>query len=303
MATEAHTVITPPTVDWAASIGSDHAGIRSFWILESAVRLQRLPLLRSFDLDADDNTFKKWRSDISQRCPPLITPTSLEALESMALDLQNAIHEVTEEHFEHKRHPPSHNKAWWNDSCSKVATALRDAGARGAPQEECTTLQKELTRVTRRAKREWADKVVSNGNIWEVAKWRHGRRSSDIAALRNSDDSLTFDPEAMARILADRFFVQDSGEVQTIQSDDPPQTPTRPFEPFTTKELSKLLSETAAKSAPGSTGISWQVLKHAWPVIKDHMTVIANACLSIGHHPQFWHLMNSMYSHQGRSQG
>ena len=41
-------------------------------------------------------------------------------------------------------------------------------------------------------------------------------------------------------------------------------------------------------SAPGITGISWQVLKQAWPVIKDHAVTIANACLTIRHHPQFW---------------
>ena len=288
MATKTHTVITPPVVDWAASVGSDHAGIRTFWIPETAIRLQRLPPLRAFDLDADDNTFKNWRSDISQRCPPLTAPTSPETLEVMALALQNAIHEATEEHFKHKRRPPSHNKAWWNDGCSKAATALRDAGARNAPQEECTSLRKELTRVTQRAKREWADKVVSKGNVWEVAKWRHGRRNADIAALRDSDNTLTFDPEKMSRILAERFFVKDSGEVAISQSDDPPQTPTRPFEPFTTKKLTKLLMETAAASAPSVTGISWQVMKHAWSVIKDHMTIIANACLDIGHHPQFW---------------
>ena len=288
LATESHTVITPPTIDWAASLGSDHAGIRTSWLPETAARLQSLPPLRAFDLDADDNTFKDWRNDISQRCPPLTTPTSPETLEAMALSLQMAIHEATETHFKHKKRPPSHNKAWWNDDCSKAAAALRDAGARNAPQAECTSLRKNLTRVTRKAKREWADKVVTNGNIWEVAKWRHGRRSSDIAALRCSDDSLTFDPEEMSRILAERFFVKDPGDVAITQIDDPPQTPTRPFEPFTTKELTKLLTETAAASAPGVTGISWQIMKHAWSVIKDHMTAIANACITIGHHPQFW---------------
>lgn len=232
--------------------------------------------------------FKKWRNTISHRCPPLTTPTSPDALEQMAMALQTAIHVATEEHFEHKRHPPTRNNAWWNDECSRVTAALRDTGSCGATQEESTSLQKELTRVMRRAKREWADNVVTKGNIWEVAKWRHGRRSSGIAALRDSDDSLTFAPETMARILAEQFFVQDPGEVETSQRDDPPQTPTCSFEPFTSKELTKLLMETTATSAPGNTGISWQVLKHAWPIIKDHMVTIANACLSIGHHPQFW---------------
>ena len=148
MTTEMNTVITPPTIDWSASIGSDHAGIRSTWIPETVVRLQRLPPLRSFDLNADDNTFKKWRDSITRRCPPLITPTSPDTLEQMAMELQTAIHSATEEHFEHKRRPPIRNKAWWNDACSTATAALRDAGTCGAPQDKTTALRKNLTRVT-----------------------------------------------------------------------------------------------------------------------------------------------------------
>ena len=121
-----------------------------------------------------------------------------------------------------------------------------------------------------------------------MAKWRHGRRSSDIAALRDHDDNLTFEPETMARILAERFFVQDTRCVQISQHDDPSPTPTHIFEPFTAKELKQLLMEASSKSAPGVTGISWQVFKQAWPVIKDHAVTVANACISIGHHPRLW---------------
>ena len=288
LAVEMSLVITPPTLNWAASIGSDHAGIRTTWIPEGDAHLQRLPPLHSFDLDADDDTFKKWRATITLCLPPLTTPTSPDDLEEMAAATQAAIHLATEEHFEHKKCPPTRNNAWWNDACSKVAAELREASSRGAPQEETTTLRKELTRVTRRAKREWADNVVANGNIWEVAKWRHGRRSSNIAALRDTDNALTFEPETMARILAERFFVQDTRNVDTVQHDDPEQTPTHPFEPFQAKELTRLLMDASSASAPSTTGISWQILKHAWMVIKDHTVTIANACLTIGHHPQFW---------------
>ena len=92
----------------------------------------------------------------------------------------------------------------------------------------------------------------------------------------------------MARILAERFFVQDTGDVEVVQHDDPPPTPTRPFKPFTAKELARLLMDTASTSAPGTSGISWHIMKEAWPAIKDHTISIANACLTIGYHPQLW---------------
>ena len=126
------------------------------------------------------------------------------------------------------------------------------------------------------------------GNIWEVAKWRHGQKSSDIAALRNVDGSLTFEPEEMARILAERFFVQDPGDVTVSQCNDPQQTPTCQFKPFMAKELTSLLMNASSNSAPGTSVISWQILKLAWMVIKDHAITIANACIQIGHHPQQW---------------
>ena len=288
MATEVGTVITPPTIDWEAPLGSDHAGIRTTWIPEADVCLQRLPPLRSFDLDADDDTFKKWRGSITSCLPPLATTTSPDALKELAAATQTAIHAATEEHFEHKKRPPTRNNAWWNDACAKAATELKSAGSCHASQEETTALRKEMMRVTRQAKREWADKVVTNGNIWEVAKWRQERRTSDIPALREADNSLTFEPESMARILAERFFVQDTREVEVVQHDDPQQRPTCPFDPFTTKELTKLLMDASSTSASGTSGISWHVLKQAWPVIKDHTVTIANACLTIGHHPQLW---------------
>lgn len=145
LATELGMTITPPTLDWEASLGSDHAGIHTSWIPETTERLQRLPPLCSFDLDADDKTFDEWRTTVTTLLLPLITPTSSHALEEMAEATQSAIHTATEQHFSHKKRPPSRNVAWWNDACSKAAADLRAAGARQTPQEETTALRKELT--------------------------------------------------------------------------------------------------------------------------------------------------------------
>ena len=190
--------------------------------------------------------------------------------------------------MEHKQHPPTHNNAWWNDECTVVAAALREAGAQHAPQEETTALCKALTCVTCKAKRDWADKIVTKGNVWEIAKWRHGQKTLDIAALWNADNELTFNPEEMVHILTERFFVQDTRNVQIAQHDDPHQTPRHPFEPFTIKEHTGLLMEASSTSAPGQSGILWQILKLAWKEIKDHTVTIANTCTTLRYHPQPW---------------
>jgi hypothetical protein len=60
------------------------------------------------------------------------------------------------------------------------------------------------------------------------------------------------------------------------------------FTPFTESELDELLRQTANKSAPGSSGIGWSLLKKGWGAVKDHLILIYNACFSLGHHPARW---------------
>ena len=121
-----------------------------------------------------------------------------------------------------------------------------------------------------------------------MAKWRHGRKSSTIAALRNDHGDLTFNHEDVADILTQRFFTTDPGNVPLIQHDDPPPRPTRAFPPITRKEARCCLEGTANASAPGESGISWEIIKMAWTTIADHFVTLANACISTGHHPIEW---------------
>ena len=83
----------------------------------------------------------------------------------------------------------------------------------------------------------WVDQEVTSGNAWDIAKWRHERKFSAIAALRELDGSLTFEPTQMAALLADRFFTQDPGDVVLHQADDPPASLSKPLAPFMSKEL------------------------------------------------------------------
>ena len=100
--------------------------------------------------------------------------------------------------------------------------ASREAADRAAPNEEQTMLRGRLKMVTKKARWEWADKTVTTSNVWDVAKWRHGRKLTSIATLKQPDGELTFEPEEMADILATRFFVQEPGNIDEAQWDDPP---------------------------------------------------------------------------------
>lgn len=99
---------------------------------------------------------------------------------------------------------------------------------------------------------------------------------------------MKFSHEDMAHMLAERFFTEEGRPIPTSFADDPPARPTREFAPLVDEELERQLKLTANNSAPGSSGIGWLILKKAWPVIKENLTNIYNACLTLGYHPVRW---------------
>jgi hypothetical protein len=125
-------------------------------------------------------------------------------------------------------------------------------------------------------------------NIWEVVAWRHGRRSSHIPALLNVEGSLVYNHESMATLLSVQFFVEEGTPIPTHFHDDPPPQPTQAFEAFSEVEIGPLLKAMANKSAPGTSGIDWSLLKKGWHGMKDHLVDVFNACFQMGHHPAQW---------------
>jgi hypothetical protein len=145
-----------------------------------------------------------------------------------------------------------------------------------------------LKKVVKAAKREWANEYITTANVWEVAAWRHGRRTLHIPALRNGNGELVYDHEGMASLLSARFFAEVGLPIPTSFEDDPSPWEVRPFAPFGEHELLSLLRAMANKSAPGSSGIGWSMLKKGWEAVKDHLILTYNSCLFLGHHPARW---------------
>ena len=179
---------------------------------------------------------------------------------------------------------PGFNAKWWNEECRALAKQLREAQS----DEEKTPLARSLKTLIATRKRQWADEYISSACIWEVAAWRHGRKSSHIPALRDSDGVMKFDHADMAEMLAECFFAEEGQPIPLSFSDDPPQRHIREFVPLVNEELERQLKLTSNTSAPGSSGIGWLILKKAWPVISANLTNIYNACLRLGYHPTRW---------------
>ena len=68
---------------------------------------------------------------------------------------------------------------------------------------------------------------------------------------------------------------------------DTPAVPTRAIElPTLSMEEIQASILGCSNTAPGSDEITSEVLRHAWPLIADHVYSLFNSCLSLGYHPR-----------------
>jgi hypothetical protein len=228
--------------------------------------------------------WKEWDRIFTSSIPPspqiISSPEHIDALIDVIYDAFNLACIAT---MKKKGNAPGFSSKWWNDDCREAASALANA-----QEADRTRLGQELKKVVRIAKRDWANSYISEANIWEVAAWQHGRHSSHIPALIDHTGELMYDHEQMASLLSERFFAKDEGNIPTHFPDDPPLQATRPFAPFGKEELLELLKQTANKSAPGISGIGWDLLKHGWPHCNNLLTNIFSTCIRLGHHLNRW---------------
>jgi hypothetical protein len=286
-AMELNVVITPPTLDWASLLGSDHCGICSTWLNNTTTKGDKHPFLNTFKNNLDPSDEKKWKESLTSVLLPITPITDETSLLAALTGLQNAFDRACEEHMSHKRMPKSKGNRWWNQECRQASDALRTASVSGV-EEDIKSANANLKWVTKKAKQEWADNIVTGGNVWEVARWRNGRKNSQITGIRTSESELTFEPEKMAETLAERFFAKDPGPIPTAFDNDPEPRETREWNPLTLKELGKYLDDTSDSSAPGNSGVVWWIIKLGWKVAGEHIQWVLNGSLSLGIHTDHW---------------
>jgi hypothetical protein len=211
-------------------------------------------------------------------------PTSAQHIDYLIDAIYNAFNTACTAVMKRKGAAPGFSSPWWNNDCRDTALNLRNART----DAECKQCDKKLKQVTQFAKHDQANQYINESNIWEVAAWRHGCRSSHILALIDHHGTLTYDHQGMADLLSDRFFTKAREDIPTSFSDDPTPAAHHEFPAFTKEELLELLKQTANKSAPGSLGIGWELLKKGWPHIDDLLTGIYTACITLWYHPTHW---------------
>src|SRR6267154_1009540 len=278
-----NTTFTQLTVDWRGSLASDHAMLHTTGRTREESRNQNQETDLGFIIDPERS--EEWIHNFKERSTTLPFPTNptIDAIEKAVEVLMTDIHQTNEEVF--ARRKPLHPKAspWWNAACSIATQNLRNART----TEIKKTAQSRLKGTVRAAKRRWADEYIEKAQLWEVAAWRHGRKTSKVSSLQGPD-GLVHSHEQVADVLSQRFFPQSPPLVETHFDDDHPPRPTRTLPPFDKELVETLLKKASNKSAPGQSGHTWMILKWAWEADPMQLIDLLEACLKAGHHPRKW---------------
>jgi hypothetical protein len=146
-----------------------------------------------------------------------------------------------------------------------------------------------LRTVIKQAKREWAEKVLtdatnSDKDLWVVAKWCKGRHSNVIPPLQ-TPHGVSRDHEDMSMSLHHCFFPPNPVEVDRVQESDPAPCPCQPLAHVTTTEVKLCLTDTANSSAPGPSGIGYKIVKWAFNACPDRFVRLFDVCVSHSVHP------------------
>jgi hypothetical protein len=205
-------------VDFGGSQGSDHALIRTIATTPVALRRPQADHTDRFDTNIDADAWEEWECILHFELPPLLPLSNPTHIDACIEDVYRAFNKACKATMKKVGAAPGFNSRWWNDECKAAAQAMR----RGFwMDEEQQVANRHLRDMVRKAKREWANEYITTANIWEVASWRHGRRSSHIPALHNEEGCLVYNHEGMASLLSHRFFAEEGEPIPLSFADDP----------------------------------------------------------------------------------
>jgi len=266
-------------ISFQESISSDHATLRLLWYPAEAIALTPPPTLTGFKVD--DLYMDSWLKIFGPLPSPTITDVA--SLDHAASQLHHDIDHASSQLFSRRKAPDPRGVRWWNPDCD---VALSGVYASSGPPKKLAV--KNLRRIIARSKREWAHSFLhhtTSENLWEAAAWRKGRSIKRIPPLLVAPLRLSDDVGEMTEAFKDRFFLTDHPEVNPFQDEDPSPLLPRSFTLITSDEIASALATTSNKSAPGLSGINYQLIKWAFRSRPDRFLDLFNAATSLGHHP------------------
>jgi hypothetical protein len=186
------------SVSFDLSLGSDHAGL----LLAIPVSLPTLPLANRPGWKIEDKKKDEWITLFRSYPLSPVSPIDDAPLRHLTSRIDEMIAETSSTLFQLPR-PASRGLPWWNTSCKLAVAALH-----GVHGDERHSAYKALHLTIRRAKRDWYKTLLNDPevNIWDLAKWRKGRRQAWLPPIQ-VEDGTSADLAQMAEAFCNRFFI------------------------------------------------------------------------------------------------
>jgi len=270
--------ISPLTISQRDSVSSDYAALSLFWYPAESIAMAPPPELSGYAVD--DLLIKSWTKVFGPLNPPPISdiPSLIMAAASLHHDIDQASARV----FHKQKFPDPRSVQWWNQDCAIALTLVYSC--KGQPKKEAI---RHLRKMIASSKRQWAHDFLhhtTSDNLWEATAWRKGRSIKRIPPILTLAGSTSHVPHDMSEALSQQFFTTEGPQVSPVQPDDPTPLTVRDFPEITQQEIAVALAKTSNKSAPGSSGINYKLLKWAFASRPDRFLKIFNAAISFGYH-------------------
>src|SRR5712691_6781759 len=143
--------LSPVTVSFADSLGSDHAALSFEWTPVMAIPAVPRECLPGFAID--DGLAESWQGAFTKKWGPVIT--DLPSLRVAAARLTEDITEVCGQLFEPRKTPDPRGVRWWTPECS-AALALVQTSDRSSRSQMVRAFRHTLAD----ARRSWADSFL-----------------------------------------------------------------------------------------------------------------------------------------------
>src|SRR6267142_1075296 len=221
------------TVSFEYTVGSDHAGL--LLTIPTSLTPPSLPPPAGWKIDP--LLRDAWTSHFCSHPIPLIVDAA--SLHGAAAQLLRDLASSSDHVFAPKTPPSPRGLAWWDDACNKALADLRDThGDERRLKVQC------LRATLKRAKTAWFEALLEDPdtNLWDLAKWRHGRRRTTVPPL-STGSAVTSEPTAMASIFCGCFFDLPARPSPALP--ELPRLPPRPFYPVATAEIATPLAGTS----------------------------------------------------------
>lgn len=197
---------------------------------------------------------------------------------------------------------------WWNKELNDIKKKVRRLRRRlqnatsptqkQAILDEYRPLRNRYTAKIRSSKlQSWRSFVTEHGNkdtwglVYRLQMTKLNTEQACNTIKINGQHTATWEETASALLHA--IIPDDSPQENTIEQDNictsaraPPDTDNTPI--FTREEIGKAISTIKPKKTPGHDYLEAEIIRHAWPIMKDKFMDTYNTCLNTGVFPEIW---------------